>query len=153
MREILFKGRRVDTGEWIDGDLCRTPEEGCCIVVAGSYEEPEHGYKECLTERVRVDPEMVCQFTGLYDSTKWQDLTESEREQWTRSGSMPSEWNGKRIFEGDVAKLKHCTAHYTCTWAPEAACFYWRCNVTNDHSNIHHEAEIIGNIHDKKEGV
>lgn len=59
--------------------------------------------------------------------------------------------NGKEIYEGDIAKLKHCTAHYTCTWAPEAACFYWASNVSTDYSNMHHEAEVIGNIHETPE--
>lgn len=47
------------------------------------------------------DKELM-QFTGLHDITKWEDLTEDERTKWTLSGSMPSEWKGKEIYEGDI---------------------------------------------------
>ncbi len=45
------------------------------------------------------------QYTGLKDNTKWKDLTEEERSKWTRDGNMPSEWNGKEIYEGDWIKF------------------------------------------------
>ena len=41
-------------------------------------------------------------FTGVYDSTTWEDLTEKERSDWTLAGNMPSDWKGKEIYEGDV---------------------------------------------------
>ena len=40
-------------------------------------------------------------FTGHYDNTKWEELTESERERFVRHNN-PSEWRGKKIYEGDV---------------------------------------------------
>ena len=45
------------------------------------------------------------QFTGLYDSTKWEELTESEREAWVMDGNMPSEWKGKEIYESDILEF------------------------------------------------
>ena len=42
------------------------------------------------------------QYTGLRDNTKWKDLTEEERSKWTKDGNIPSEWNGKEIYEGDI---------------------------------------------------
>ena len=45
------------------------------------------------------------QFTGLHDSTKWEDLTEDERKQWTADGNLPSEWKGRRIYEGDILEV------------------------------------------------
>lgn len=44
----------------------------------------------------------LMQFTGLYDSTKWEELTEYERKKWVLAGNMPSEWNGKPIYEHDI---------------------------------------------------
>lgn len=48
----------------------------------------------------------VEQFTGIYDSTTWKELTEQEREEWVQWGNMPSEWKGKMIFEGDIVSYR-----------------------------------------------
>jgi len=55
MREILFRGKRVDNGEWIYGDLRHWPSGNVGI----HSEELHHTYY--------VDPESVGQFTGLVD--------------------------------------------------------------------------------------
>ena len=46
----------------------------------------------------------VLQWTGLYDKTKWEELTEEERSRWTLDGNMPSEWRGKEIYNCDIVK-------------------------------------------------
>lgn len=56
---------------------------------------PVYRYSEIILE----------QWTGLCDATKWEQLTESEREQWTRAGNMPSEWKGREIYKGDVLQI------------------------------------------------
>lgn len=149
MREILFKAICKDSGKWIEGDLITMHyPKSLCIATEGTNQNWSK------TKFTKVDPETVCQFTGLYDSTKWQDLTESEREQWTRSGSMPSEWNGKRIFEGDKFYLGDPNILYVVDWhdsgfkgkqigsSSYVGLEYWRYKIV-----------IIGNIHDRKEGV
>lgn len=58
MREILFRGKRVDKDAWVHGDLCR--------VIDGDVQAPF-----ILHHRIfygRVIPESIGQFTGLYDS-------------------------------------------------------------------------------------
>lgn len=47
---------------------------------------------------------ILMQFTGLQDSTTWEELTEDEKSKWTREGNMSSEWKGKPIYEGDILK-------------------------------------------------
>ena len=44
------------------------------------------------------------QYIGRKDNTKWQDLTVKERKSWTRSGWIPSEFDGIEIYEGDIVK-------------------------------------------------
>ena len=57
MREILFRGKRVDNGEWIKGDIVQFPVHGVVRIV-----EQEPSYKDD-----EVDSDTVGQFTGLTD--------------------------------------------------------------------------------------
>lgn len=56
MREILFRGRRVDNGKWVEGYFSKLKDK--------SFIDFE--YNEVLTS-IRVIPESVGQFTGLTD--------------------------------------------------------------------------------------
>ena len=56
MREILFRGKRLDNGEWIQGDIVQFPVHGVVII------EQEPSYKDA-----EVDSDTVGQFTGLTD--------------------------------------------------------------------------------------
>ena len=59
MREILFKGKRIDNGEWIEGGYCQS-SAGKTYIVGVS---PKRGYIGGL----EVFPETICQCTGLKD--------------------------------------------------------------------------------------
>lgn len=57
MREILFRGKRTDNGEWIEGYLYRISEKLNPFIML----------KNATGESHEVDPETVGQYTGLTD--------------------------------------------------------------------------------------
>jgi uncharacterized phage protein (TIGR01671 family) len=59
MREILFRGKRKDNGEWVEGGIYHNSEDEIVFII----KDTGLGYHEFI----EVIPETVGQFTGLYD--------------------------------------------------------------------------------------
>ena len=62
MREILFRGKRTDCGEWVEGDLIqafRGNQLSACSIM------PHTPTAYCW----KVDPETIGQYTGLTDKS------------------------------------------------------------------------------------
>ena len=55
MREILFKAKRIDNGEWVVGDLSQH-KSGKKFIKVGS-----------ATQSFEVSADTICQYTGLTD--------------------------------------------------------------------------------------
>jgi uncharacterized phage protein (TIGR01671 family) len=126
MREILFRGKRLDNGEWVFGYFCefannRTGEQESYIQTV-----KQDGRIDLIH---KVDPSTVCQFTGLLDK------------------------NGKRIFEGDVFAWGCAGVYdmrYVVSYDAETASFIGvRKHGFLSLSGI--TIEIIGNINDNPE--
>lgn len=60
MRDIEFRGKRTDNGEWVYGNLVRGCNEQYAYIV-------EFGNKELCRNYVDINPETVGQYTGLKD--------------------------------------------------------------------------------------
>lgn len=121
MREILFKAKRLDNGEWVAGYLWSKRTIG--------YTSPVGN-----TDEIVIDPETVCQYTGLTDK------------------------NGVKIWEGDKLQGWFCYYKNTECYASfqdgafgivwmrgkikEFTAFTSICNVV---------FEVVGNIYDQED--
>ena len=129
MREILFRGKRIDNGEWVEGNLFvpdkvdfRKPPTEILMgtnIVRISYE---------------VDPETVGQYTGLKDK------------------------NGKRVFEGDICQHEKTGRTISVSWHGTMAGYVWSKRIEDSHLfdfgelfRVHDKYAVIGNIHDNPE--
>ena len=102
-REIKFRGKRVDNGEWVYGYYWKDTISEKTFILTGLYENKK--YSELpIIEQIEVDPKTVGQYTGLKDNTIWSDLTKEEKDKWQENNGINS-WKGKEIYEGDIIKI------------------------------------------------
>ena len=141
MREILFRGKCVDTGVWYEGyyiQLHKTTH--CCL----GCPDPDNDIHQIVFERmtdwelpnqhyrVDVDPETVGQFTGLTDK------------------------NGKNIFEWDIVRCirtfcdgKEMIGHII--YKDCCFCVKEKKDINQPAMDLCSDFEVIGNIHDNPE--
>ena len=130
MREILFRGKRLDSGEWIEGWYEPEVDVGSCSYHCGVTIACKNS--EGWLDDHEVDPATVGQYTGLTDE------------------------NGKKVFEGDIVRFRTRTCTFKpvyVRWDEETARFLVSASdgVRSYPMDRTWKYEVIGNIHDNPE--
>lgn len=143
-RKIKFRGKRLDNGEWVQGDLLQIC--GGCVIYHGSHTESTLIEDRAnlavglyMDEVSPVHPDTVGQFTGLYD------------------------FYGKEIYECDIiesgydgtGKDYRKTVRHIIRYEPKEASFaaefigtYSICGNIRQSWIEQFGKRIVGNIHD-----
>lgn len=135
MRDIVFRGKQKDYGEWFIGDLMRSYDSKYWIVTHDT--EGNYGSE--------IVSETVGQFTGLLDKNG-KRIFEGDvlRIAKTTDGmgcyyTPPLEYPVNAVVKWDF-----------CAWMWETLCEDKR-YISFPNAWCHYECEVIGNIHDNPE--
>lgn len=124
-REILFKAKRTDNGEWVEGYYVYCRKRHYILPLLNEA----IGYDEREDEWIEIEPDTICLFTGLSDK------------------------NGKKIWENDIVEIASEDGYFLCEWDDDTARYVLNGDgLTADFDNYYgYEVEVIGNVFDNPE--
>lgn len=137
-REILFRGKSANTGEWVEGFCVQFGETYSNIIIREIGKLNLYGVVPIYEHEIVIS-ETVGQYTGLKDK------------------------NGRKIFEGDIVRRFSRNGQeimsYVVEWYSDCCMFVLDCidfdmEFDTDFTVFYgDEFEIVGNIHDNPELV
>lgn len=168
----LCKAKRTDNREWVEGNLVWSEdadEEYRAVIIPKtksnmfiSSNEEDLGFETWYL----VDPETVCQYTGLHDGTRWEELSEKEQQQFSSEWNyekdrknQKEDWNGKKIWENDIVETVYdgkLNPNYVVVWDKDDLGFLASNGEEHYKTNCEYlgccdEIIVIGNIFDNPE--
>lgn len=158
MREILFKAKQIDNGEWIEGSLIDLDiDNGYCYIVPPYKKASILPIIFLITDRMKlVDPETLCRFTGLCDKNGnkiWKnDILMCHGNPKDLVKAAFGEFGVRNIETGSITDKAIGWYYEVVPTDAISRCepFCWPMPLTKDYID-RCEMEVVGNIFDNKE--
>ncbi|EGP9247980.1 TPA_asm: hypothetical protein GEP61_07840 [Listeria monocytogenes] len=127
MREIEFRGKRIDNGEWVYGNLMQFEDSATFIFVDERKGASTLTYAHFIINNMHaIDEKTVGQYTVLKDK------------------------NGKKIFEGDMGWDEHNECYGVVKFEEGKFLYVWE-NIVEDLWEVADGIDICGSIHENPE--